>query len=136
MSSPPEPTGPHVPQPLGEVLLSDILLALQKTFSRLSGVTAVRSSEEFRNKPLALIVGDVNFDVTLNVAPAAVNPLRDGESRATTDSLRYCSSPGEGFSLRLQGRIATDVRHEEAPEPPSDATLASGSSPAAPEEDH
>lgn len=133
MSSPPEPAGIAAPQPAGEILLSDVLIALQKTFSRLSGVTAVRTNEEFRSQPLAIIVGDVNFELSLNVAPAAVHSSHPGESRAKSDSLRYCSSPNEGFSLRLQGRIATDVRHEEAHQPPPDADIAARPKRAAPE---
>jgi hypothetical protein len=110
---------PTVPQSLGstspageDVMLTDILLALQKTFSRVSGITAERNTANFKGQPLALIVGDVAFDITLNVAPGAVSA-----GRANSDSLRYCAD-GTGMVLRLQGRVATDIRHEEAPHPP------------------
>jgi hypothetical protein len=101
-----------------QLLLSDVLLALQKTFSRISGITAVRNSNEFKGQPLALIVGDVAFDLTLNVAPMLSPALSADLSTSKCDSLRYCANVGEGFPLRLQGRIATDIRHEEATQPP------------------
>lgn|SRR5574337_1647681 len=101
------------PGPTGPTLLEDVLLALQKTFSRLSATTGARSAEEFRGMALALIVGDVNFEITLNVAPIAI-PGDDGSLPKRPDNLRYCAD-GSGFPLKLAGRIATDVRHAEAP---------------------
>lgn len=103
----------------GGVMLTDVLLALQKTFSRLSGITAERNAAELRSQPRALIVGDVAFDITLNVAPADI-----AAGKTASDSLVY-RGDGTGFALRLQGRIATDIRHEEAPQRPPVADDAS-----------
>lgn len=116
-----------VPPPEPVVLLDDVLLALQKTFSRLSAVTSQRTATPaLREKARALIVGDVDFEMTVNVAPIAapkaVAPEASGEAAATAapvpmDRLRYCSD-GSGFPLKLSGRISTDLRLKE-PEPPA-----------------
>lgn len=105
-------------------LLDDVLLALQKTFSRLSAVTSERTTAEHREKARALIVGDVNFEMTINVAPTVAAKLVaadvSGEAAAAAapalmDRLRYCGD-GSGFPLKLSGRISTDLRLKE-PEP-------------------
>lgn len=112
--------------PLGSpALLDDVLLALQKTFSRLSAVTSERTAPEHREKARALIVGDVNFEMTINVAPtSAAKPAAAVPADAAAapqdapvlnDYLRYCAD-GSGFPLKLSGRISTDLRLKE-PEP-------------------
>jgi hypothetical protein len=115
--------------PLGSpALLDDVLLALQKTFSRLSAVTSERTAPEHREKARALIVGDVNFEMTINVAPtsaakpaaavppdAAAAPQDAPSAPVLNDYLRYCAD-GSGFPLKLSGRISTDLRLKE-PEP-------------------
>lgn len=99
-----------------DILLEDVLLALQKTFSRLSATTAARNTAELRDQARALIVGEVSFEFTVHVEP--VPPARGGSEQAPgrSDTLRYCDD-GTGFPLRLSGRIATDVRHSEAASP-------------------
>lgn len=127
MATPPKPPAAEPP---GDVMLEDVLLALQKTFSRLSATTAQRNAEEFREQARALIVGDVDFEFTVQVAPAlsakpaaAAAPGRRLKAAAAAaeparpDTLRYCAEGG-GFPLKLSGRIATDVRHAEAPAAP------------------
>lgn len=103
-------------------LLDDVLLALQKTFSRLSAVTSERTTPEHREKARALIVGDVNFEMTINVAPtsvpkpaAALAPdavSAPAPAPGLNDYLRYCAD-GSGFPLKLSGRISTDLRLKE-----------------------
>ncbi|MCO5975180.1 hypothetical protein [Ideonella oryzae] len=128
MATPPKPPAPE-PSP-NDVMLEDVLLALQKTFSRLSATTGQRNAEEFRDQARALIVGDVDFEFTVQVAPAlsakpaaAAAPGRRLKAAAAPaeparpDTLRYCAEGG-GFPLKLSGRIATDVRHAEAPAAP------------------
>jgi len=101
------------PQQPDAAMLEDVLVALQKTFSRLSATTATRGSDEHRDKARALIVGDVAFEISLNVAP---QPGHDSEGSAlAAEHLRYCAD-GSGFPLKLSGRIATDVRHVAPPE--------------------
>lgn len=127
MATPPKPPAAEPP---ADVMLEDVLLALQKTFSRLSATTAQRNAEEFRDQARALIVGDVDFEFTVQVAPAlsakpalAAAPGRRLKAAAAPaeparpDTLRYCADGG-GFPLKLSGRIATDVRHAEAPAAP------------------
>lgn len=127
MATPPKPPAAEPP---ADVMLEDVLLALQKTFSRLSATTAQRNAEEFREQARALIVGDVDFEFTVQVAPAlsakpaaAAAPGRRLKAAAASaeparpDTLRYCAEGG-GFPLKLSGRIATDVRHAEAPTAP------------------
>lgn len=127
MATPPKPPAAEPP---GDVMLEDVLLALQKTFSRLSATTGQRNAEEFRDQARALIVGDVDFEFTVQVAPAlsaksaaAAAPGRRLKAAAAAaeparpDTLRYCAEGG-GFPLKLSGRIATDVRHAEAPAVP------------------
>jgi hypothetical protein len=116
--APPGPTPPAATPP-DPTLLEDVLVALQKTFSRLSATTAALNDEEHRDKARALIVGDVNFEIALNIDPVAV-PNSDGTMPAKMGNLRYCAD-GSGFPIKLSGRIATDVRHAEAPvaEPPA-----------------
>ena len=115
------------PPPEPVAMLDDVLLALQKTFSRLSAVTSQRTATPaLREKARALIVGDVDFEMTVNVAPTAAQkaaaPEASGEAAATAapvamDRLRYCSD-GSGFPLKLSGRISTDLRLKES-EPPA-----------------
>ncbi|WP_374586790.1 hypothetical protein [Ideonella dechloratans] len=80
MATPPKPPAAEPP---GDVMLEDVLLALQKTFSRLSATTAQRNAEEFRDQARALIVGDVDFEFTVQVAPAEGRgrPCRAGAAR-------------------------------------------------------
>lgn len=112
---PATPAGSTPAGPPPATLLEDVLIALQKTFSRLSATTATLNAEEFRDKARALIVGEVNFDIALNVEPTVV-PNSDGSLPSAPGNLRYCSD-GSGFPLKLSGRIATDVRHAEAAPP-------------------
>ena len=118
--SPPQNAPAALP---GPTLLEDVLIALQKTFSRLSSTTAARESEEFRDKARALIVGEVEFEITLNIEPTLV-PDSKGVLPAKPGNLRYCADKS-GFPIRLNGRIATDLRHSEAaaaPTPPPGPT--------------
>lgn len=127
MATPPKPPAAEPP---ADVMLEDVLLALQKTFSRLSATTGQRNAEEFRDQARALIVGDVDFEFTVQVAPALTAKPPQAATRgsrlkaaaaaaepARPDTLRYCADGG-GFPLKLSGRIATDVRHAEAPVAP------------------
>ncbi len=88
------------------VLLEDILVALQKTFSRVSRSTGQRDTAGQTNQACALIVGNVNFEFSLNVEPCT------NKSSGVPSNL--CYSPNqEGFALKLAGVITTDVRHTE-----------------------
>lgn len=71
--------------------LEDILVALQKSFSRLSYRTAQAPEDAAR----ALIVGKVDFEIVLNAEPRG-------------DQLRYEKTGS--MNLRLKGQISTDIR--------------------------
>jgi hypothetical protein len=91
---------PEKTQDTSSPMLVDVLIALQKTFSRLSEQTA--ESEKVKPaRPLALVTGDVTFDLSMNVQPVA--------SGKDWDNLAYNAS-GVGIGLRLSGKISTDVR--------------------------
>lgn len=128
--------------PEAQPMLEDVLLALQKTFSRLSASTGMRVTDEHKDKALAMIVGDVDFEIKLNVEPVgtaqpdaaedkrrkparakaragdAVSASRTdavpSESSPTFDRLR-CRADGGGMALTLRGRVATDLRIKAAP---------------------
>ena len=78
MATPPKPPAAEPP---ADVMLEDVLLALQKTFSRLSATTAQRNAEEFRDQARALIVGDVDFGPVsqkagwISPVPGGVGPM-------------------------------------------------------------
>lgn len=110
----PAPTSASAAQS-APTLLEDVLVALQKTFSRVSSITAARNSDEFRDQARALIVGEVGFEITLNIEPALV-PDSTGALPAKPDHLRYCTDTS-GFPIKLSGRIVSDLRHSEAPTP-------------------
>jgi len=78
--------------------LEEVLVALQKSFSRVNN----QSAEVPEHQARALMVGDVDFQLSLNV-----DPYRDAE-HATADRLLVKS--GGGISLTLSGRIDTDIR--------------------------
>jgi hypothetical protein len=127
-------------------MLEDVLLALQKTFSRLSATTAQRAAPEHQRKARALIVGEVNFDLTLNVAPVFNTPRAARKTRGAgsadslssapppvADQLRYCAD-GSGFPLKLSGRISTDLRmKQDKPEGAPPAPTAARTAPPKPE---
>lgn len=81
-------------------MLEDVLIALQKSFSRLSEQTAV-SDKKVPGRPLALMTGDVEFDISMSMQPVATDN--------DWDSLAYSPSGG-GIALRLSGKISTDLR--------------------------
>lgn len=94
--------------------LDQILIGLQKTFSRVNAATAERITDEHIDKARAMIVGDVQFQLSLTVVPAA--PALDG---AISDSFLYSNQAGEGISLTLSGIINTDIRIVEQKEIPA-----------------
>ncbi len=78
--------------------LEEVLVALQKSFSRVNNQSAAVPEQQAR----ALMVGDVDFQLTLNV-----EPYRKSEN-APAD--RLLVKPGGEISLSLSGRIDTDIR--------------------------
>ena len=90
-SKTPRNTAPAAPAQNENPALEDILVALQKSFSRLSYRTAQAPEESAR----ALIVGKVNFEIALNAEP-------DG------DQMRYAKAGS--MNIKLQGQISTDIR--------------------------
>jgi hypothetical protein len=114
------------PTPGKDVLLEDVLLALQKTFSRVSAHTSTRVTEGNKDKALALIVGDVDFQMTLHVEPLPPEPgsikraQAEGSERPRFDRLRY-QPEGGGIELVLKGRVSTDIRikHQDAASAPN-----------------
>jgi hypothetical protein len=75
--------------------VEDIVIALQKSFSRVSTRTAKVSTQAAR----ALVVGRVNFELGLRVEPEADN--------------RLLHSPSGSIELKLTGQINTDIRVSE-----------------------
>ena len=75
--------------------LEDIVLALQKTFSRVSAATAEVPASQAR----ALVVGQVDFEISLRAAPHDVDHLVQEENGP--------------IQLVLKGRIDTDIRVSE-----------------------
>lgn len=71
--------------------LENVLIALQKTFSRVSASSSLLPPEDARS----LILGDVNFEMAV--------PLEAGQ-----DKLFY--SPAGKVNLKLTGTIQQDVR--------------------------
>lgn len=79
------------PQPIA---LEDVIVALQKSFSRVSTTSALVPPEHAR----ALVVGQVGFELTLRVEP-------ENDNRLLYNSV----GPME---LKLTGQINTDIRSE------------------------
>jgi hypothetical protein len=96
MATPPKPPAAEPP---ADVMLEDVLLALQKTFSRLSATTAQRNAEEFRDQARALIVGDVDFEFTVQVAPAL--SAKPSPAAAPGRRLKAAAAPRAGAAGHL-----------------------------------
>jgi hypothetical protein len=95
--------------------LEEILVALQKTFSRLSSKTGEHKGK-MPDEACALIMGNVEFEVDMNVQPVndpdkVVEALKTGGNfeNVRFDKLSYCPS-GSGIGLKLKGIIRTDIR--------------------------
>ena len=71
--------------------LDDVVVALQKSFSRVSG----RSAEVPRESPRAMVTGQVSFEISLKVDP--------------DEDFLYLNANG-AIDMRLSGVIDTDVR--------------------------
>ena len=92
----PAPTPAKEPEPAAPNL-DDALVALQKTFSRVSA----RSAGLPRTNALALIAGEVAFDLKLRV-----NLVKD----------TLCLDPSGALKLNLNGTIDTDIRIQDEDE--------------------
>jgi hypothetical protein len=105
--------------------LDEVLIALQKSFSRVSKQTA-RSTSDSPEKARALIVGEVNFEITIPVTPVTqvtsevrevfaadviAEPNDVNTNKPRFDKLRY-QPEGNAISLKLCGTISTDIRME------------------------
>ncbi len=77
-----------------EVTLDDVMVELQKSFSRVSAKSRNVPSEDAR----ALIVGEVDFEISLPIEPEKERILQKKESP---------------ISLTLRGTINTDIRASE-----------------------
>lgn len=90
-------TKPEVPRD-NKLSLDDVVIALQKTFSRVSARSASVPSEQAR----ALVTGQVDFTLSLQVDPQEDYLLLN---------------PKGSVELNLSGSIDTDIRTEEETEP-------------------
>jgi hypothetical protein len=98
------------PAPESASTLDDVLISLQKSFSRVSA----RSSEVAPENARSLIVGNVNFELTLRLSP-------------DKDTLLH--KPEGELQLKLSGVIQQDIRavHVEATaEPVADSGVPQG----------
>lgn len=110
-SQPAATTAPLSPK---AVTVDDVLVALQKTFSRVSA----RSASVGAGAARALVTGNVQFDISIPVA-------FDGDSQLIV-------APAGGQPLRLNGQIATDVRvvaHGDTPAAPAVASVGNAAHP-------
>jgi hypothetical protein len=83
----------------GKITLDEVIVALQKSFSRVSTASAELPAENAR----AMVTGLVNFDISLKV-------------EAEKDYLRLDADGA--IDLRLSGKIDTDIRIEEDTDTP------------------
>lgn len=87
--------------PVGPMYLEDVIIALQKTFSRVNEMTQSNRSSN-THRPTALISGPVQFTISAQVAPA----------KEYTQTL--CVADGGPMTVMLQGTLNTDVKVHDA----------------------
>lgn len=83
-----------------DITLEDVINSLQKSFSRVSSDSEKVSSSE----ALALIVGQVEFDIQVKLSP--------GPSSDKHKSDRLFVDSNGSIDLGLKGIIDTDIREE------------------------
>lgn len=99
----------------GEATLTDALIALQKSFSRVSEQTGINQAAD-NDRPRSLITGPIEFEMTLV-----------GDVTEPRDQLRIHNDGA--ITLRVKGSIRHDIVIEsitavEPPEPDRDAAAA------------
>lgn len=78
-----------------DIYLEDLMVAVQKSFSRVMG----RTSQVPSNAPRSHFVDSVNVNISLRARPESAD--------------RLAVDPNGGISLSIEGKIDLDVRYEE-----------------------
>ena len=94
----------------GEPSLEDLVIALQKSFSRVGAKTQNAAERLGDSASIARIAGPVQYSMTVSLSPHAEV---DSETSEREHTLRHARNGS--INLRLDGELTLDVRVEEAP---------------------
>lgn len=93
-----------------EPSLEDLVIALQKSFSRVGAKTQDAAEQLGDAASIARIAGPVQYSMTVSLSPHTEIDIETSEREHTLRHAREGS-----INLRLDGELTLDVRVEEAP---------------------